>query len=113
VRPGISAGPFGADSRATVISAARDRRPLFGHQPPGQHPVGARVVAGVAVGVALQVILVLWLRLPEVSHRFDFGHDLARPKARSVDVCDGVLDYPLLLIVDIRLAKNRTVCPAH
>ena len=57
-------------------------------------------MAGVAVGIALQVILVLRLRLPEVPHRLDLGHGLARPQARSVYVCDGILGYPFLLIVD-------------
>ena len=58
-------------------------------------------MAGVAIGVALQVILVLRLRLPEVPHRLDLGHRLAWPQARSVYVCDGVLGYPFLLIVDV------------
>jgi hypothetical protein len=56
-------------------------------------------MAGVAVGVAFQVILVLRLRFPEVSHRLDLGHDFTRPQARSLHICDGVLGYPLLLII--------------
>ena len=56
-------------------------------------------MAGVAGGVSLQIILVLRLGLPEISHRLDLGHGLARPQARRVHVCDGVLGYLLLLIV--------------
>src|SRR5262245_58067017 len=84
------------------ISVAGDRLArLFGRLPPGQHPIGARVMAGVAVWVALQVILMFRLRLPEIPRRLDLGHDLARPEAGGVYVCDGVLGNPLLLLVDV------------
>src|SRR6185312_180282 len=44
-----------------------------------QAPVRPRVVAGVAVGVVLQVVLVLRFGLPEIARGLDFGHRLARP----------------------------------
>ena len=99
--PGACAAQSWVDGKSTSLRDRRLADRLFGRLPPGQHPVGAQEMAGVAVGVALQVILVLWLRLPEVPHRLDLGHGLARPNARSVDVGDGVLGDPLLLIVDV------------
>src|ERR1700730_16073901 len=54
-------------------------------------------MAGVSAGIALQVVLVLGLRLPEGAGRGNFGHDLARPQAGGVDIGDGILGDPLLL----------------
>jgi hypothetical protein len=55
-------------------------------------------VARVALRVALQVVLVLRLGLPEGSRRLHLGDDLAWPQARSVDVGDGLLGNPPLLV---------------
>ena len=44
-----------------------------------KHPAGPDEVAGVAMGNALEIILVLGLGLPEIAGRLDLGHDLAGP----------------------------------
>jgi hypothetical protein len=38
-------------------------------------------MAGVAVAISLEIILMLGFSLPEVACRNDFGNDLARPQA--------------------------------
>ena len=60
-----------------------------------------REVAGVAVRVALEVVLVLGLGLPEGDGLADLGHDLAGPQARGVDVGDRVLGDPALLVARV------------
>jgi hypothetical protein len=47
-----------------IFDALFDSAPLGGRHAVGQLPVGAREVARVAVGVALEVVLVLGLSLP-------------------------------------------------
>jgi hypothetical protein len=49
----------------------------------------------------LQVVLVLGLRLPERPRGRDLGHHLAGPQTGGLDVGDGVLGHPLLLVVDV------------
>src|SRR3954447_14428420 len=66
-----------------------------------QLPVRPREVAVVAVGVALQVVLVLGLGLPEGDGLADRGDDLAGPDARGVDVGDRVLGDPALLVAGV------------
>ena len=46
-----------------------------------QSPVGPDEMAGVAVGITLEIILMLGFGLPEVACRNDFRNDLARPQA--------------------------------
>jgi hypothetical protein len=58
-------------------------------------------VARVAVGVALEVVLVLGLCLPERSGGRHLGDDLARPQTRGVDIGDRVLCDAALLLVDV------------
>src|SRR3954454_9199805 len=72
IRPMRARQPNEAARGAGVGCLAAD-----GLLPTRQDPVGPRVVAGVAVGVALQVVLVLGLGLPERAGRLDLGHDLA------------------------------------
>jgi hypothetical protein len=55
-------------------------------------------VAGVAVRVALEVVLVFGLGLPERDGLADLGHHLAGPQARGVDVGDRVLGDLALLV---------------
>ena len=50
----------------------------------------AREMAGIAVGEAFQVILVLGLGLPEGAGGFDLGHDPAGPQTRRIDIRDRV-----------------------
>jgi hypothetical protein len=60
-------------SLPTVLLSGRGLGPV------GQHPTRARKVAGIAVWVVLQIVLVLGLCLPERPCRRDLGDDLARP----------------------------------
>ncbi len=46
-----------------------------------QSPVGPDEMAGVAVGISLEIILMLGFGLPEVACRNDFRNDLAWPQA--------------------------------
>src|SRR3954453_12293168 len=66
-----------------------------------QLPVRPREVAVVAVGGALEVVLMFGLGLPEGAGGADRGHHLARPDARGVDVGDRVLGDPALLVARI------------
>src|SRR5712671_718661 len=70
-------------------------------RPLRQRPVRPDEVAGVAVGVFLQIILMLGLGLPERSGGSHLGDHLARPKPGGIDVGDGVLRDPLLLVAGI------------
>src|SRR5215217_5424913 len=75
--------------------------PLGGGLAVWQLPARPREVAGVAVGVALEVVLVLGLGLPEGAGLADLGDDLARPQARGVDVGDRVLGDLALLVARV------------
>jgi hypothetical protein len=66
-----------------------------------QLPAGPREVAGVAVGEALEVVLVLRLGLPERDGLADLGHDLAGPDPRGLDVGDRVLRDLALLVARV------------
>ena len=55
----------------------------------GEGPVGADVVAGVAVGEALEVVLVFGFGLPEVGGGGKLGDDFSGPFFGGVDVGDG------------------------
>src|SRR4051794_15205525 len=66
-----------------------------------QLPARPREVAVVAARVALEVVLVLGLGLPERDSLADLGHDLAGPQARGVDVGDRVLGDLALLVARV------------
>src|SRR5215472_7746288 len=68
---------------------------------PRQLPAGADVVAGVPVGVTLQVVLVLGLGLPERPGGRHLGNHLAGPQAGGLDVGDGVLGGLLLRVAEV------------
>src|SRR5918996_553729 len=70
-------------------------------RPARKPPVGPDEVAGVAVRVAFQVVLMLRLGLPEVAGRGYLGHHLARPESRRFDIGDRVLRDPLLLLARV------------
>src|SRR5262252_10037169 len=55
-----------------------------------QLPAGADEVARLAIGMLLQVILVVLLRLPELPCRCYLRHDFSGPEAGCIDVGDGV-----------------------
>ena len=61
--------------------------------------------------VSLQVVLVLRLGLPEVTAWLDLGYDFAGPDSRGVDVGDGVLGDPSLLVT--RIEDGGTVASAN
>ena len=67
----------------------------------GQVPFRAHVVAGVAAGVALQVILMFWFGFPEVTGRCHFGDHRGGPPPRCVDIGDGVQRDALLIVIEI------------
>ena len=75
-------------------------RPLR-RRTPGQHPIRARIMAGVAVGITLEVVLVLRLRLPEIADGLDLRDDLARPQTRSVDIGDRLQCRLFLRLVNV------------
>src|SRR3954453_9636330 len=78
----------------------------------GQLPARSREVAGVAVGVALEVVLVLGLGLPERDGVADLGDHLAGPQARRIDVGDRVLGDLALLVArheDLRAVAGADV----
>src|SRR5688572_7553510 len=81
-----------------------------------QLPAGPDEVARIAVGVALEVVLVLGLGFPEIAGGRDFGHDLAGPQPRRVDVGDRVLGDALLLMARVEdrgaVARSRVVALA-
>src|SRR5215211_4153912 len=80
----------------------------------GQHPPRAWEVAGVAVRVAHQVVLVLRLGLPERTGWGDLGDHLAGPEPGGVDVGDGVLGNPALLLIEVedrRAVAHADVIP--
>ena len=66
-----------------------------------QSPAWTDEMTGVATGIALQIVLVLEFRLPEVTSGNNFRHNPARPKARSIDVGDRVLREATLLVVGV------------
>jgi hypothetical protein len=57
-----------------------------------------RVVAGIAAGLALEVVVVLGLSLPEGTRRAHPCDHVARPEARGIDVGDRVLGHLTLLV---------------
>src|SRR5215472_15266694 len=87
--PASHRAPLRTWLRGDVLRAAR------------QLPAGPDEVAGVPVGVVLEVILVLGLGFPERPGRGDFGDHLPRPQAGGVDVGDGVLGDLLLLVAEV------------
>ncbi len=66
-----------------------------------QRPFRPNEVTGVAVRIFFQVILMLGLGLPERTGRSQLGDNLARPKAGSIDIGDGVFRDPLLRVAGI------------
>src|SRR5215467_6156866 len=79
---GSSRGGVPAASRKSRLARRRPHVPRSpsGGVPPRQLPMRADEVAGVAVRMAFQVILVLGLGLPEIASRRELSHDLSRPQ---------------------------------
>src|SRR5579859_1714139 len=78
---------------SAALRAGGASRPRSGALPIGarQLPVRPDEVAGVAVWIALEVVLMLGLGFPEVPCRGHFRHDATRPQARGFDVGDRLL----------------------
>src|SRR5919106_4558113 len=66
-----------------------------------QDPVGPHEVTRIAVGIPLEVVLMLRLGFPERTCRRHFGHELSRPPARSVYVSDRFLGNAALFVVEV------------
>src|SRR3954454_2568149 len=109
----MSTGWWPRSSRASpppaCTSADRLRRVLAVRQ----LPVRPGEVAGVPARIALEVVRVLGLGLPEPDGLTDLGHDLAGPQARGVDVGDRVLGHLALLVARWRRSRtdSRSRCP--
>src|SRR6185436_6987714 len=72
---------------------------LLGCCPLRENPARPHEVAGVAVRVPLEVVLMLGLGLPERARGGYLRHDLPRPATGCVDVGDRLLgDAPLLVV---------------
>src|SRR5258708_2408826 len=69
-----------------------------------QLPFRPHVVAGVAAGVVLQVVLMFWFGFPEVTGRRHFGDRRGGPPPRCVDIGDGVARDAFLIVIEI---ENR------
>src|SRR5665213_2665810 len=67
-----------------------------------KHPIRPWEVARVAVGVLLEVVLVLLFGLPECAYRSEFSHHFAGPDSGLLNVSDRVFGYPPLLSVDVK-----------
>src|SRR5688572_24573069 len=68
---------------------------------PRQSPVGPDEMAGVAVRISLEVILMLGFGLPELACGNDLGHNFVGPQARSIDISDRVFGNPPLLVAGV------------
>src|SRR3546814_10518859 len=79
-------------------SKSRSCRGLASSLPLGKDPAGTRGVTGVAVRIALQIVLLLRLSFPEIADRRHICDDLARPQARPVHVGDRLLPHLFLQI---------------
>src|SRR6187200_134886 len=76
--------------RASPLPLPLQSAALSGGFAVGQLPARSGEVAGVAVRVALEVVLVLGLGLPERDGLADLGHHLAGPQSRGLDIGDRV-----------------------
>jgi len=68
-------------------------------------------VAGIAIGMFLQVVLVLCLSVPEIAGGYDFGYDFAGPFARDVQFCDKFFRGILLGFIQVK--NCGTIGSAH
>jgi hypothetical protein len=75
-------------------------------------PVWPDEMAGIAIRIPFQIILMLGLGLPKVAGRGDLRHDFPRPKTGCLDIGDGVVGDPLLFsggIEDARAVAQSTI----
>ncbi len=77
----------------------------------GKLPARADEVAGLAVGMFPEIILLVLFRLPEWSSWADLGNHLSRPQARSVDVGNWCREPPLSAPLGRGRWRNERRCP--
>src|ERR1700722_20843365 len=68
-------------------------------------------MTGIAVGISLQIVLMLGLCFPEIPRRSDLRHDLSRPSPRRIDVGDGLLGDALLFIAGVEDRRSIALAP--
>src|SRR5436190_10305925 len=78
-------------------AARRATRSAVGNE----FPFWPHVVAGVAAGVSLQVVLMFWFGFPEFTGRRHLGDHRGGTPPRCVDIGDGVARDALLLVIEI------------
>src|SRR5574337_221520 len=106
--PGSACNSAGSPGMTTRKLSSRLSSRVLPHR---QRPVRPDEVAGVTVGDALQVILVLRFGFPEIAGGRQFRHHLAGPQAGSVHVRDRVHgDAPLFVV---QVEDRRTVAGAE
>src|SRR5580693_2780858 len=64
-------------------------------------PIRPDVVAGVAIWISFQVIVVFGLSFPERTSRFYFSHRFSGPYSRGIDVGNRLFCGPFLFIACI------------
>jgi len=94
---------------------------LVGSRPPRRRliPASREKVACVAVGEALEIVLMLGLDLPERSRWLHLSDDASRPKPRGVDVGDGLFGHAALFVgeaegaVEVAVPLDDGIAPRH
>ena len=64
----------------------------------------------IAAGILQQIVLVLGFGLPEVTRRYDFGDDFARPQTGFVNISDRIFGNLALLVR--RIENRRSIARA-
>jgi len=77
----------------------------------GKLPVRPFYVAGITPWIFLQVILVLFLGVPEIACRYYFSDDPARPFTGSLHFSNQFVCHILLRFVQVK--NSRTIGGAH
>src|SRR5690349_21214936 len=72
---------------------------------PRQFPARTQEVTGIAVRIALQIVLVFGLGLPESAGGRDLRDDTARPQARRIDIVDRPQRLVTLRLGDIEYLR--------
>src|SRR3546814_15728759 len=91
-------------------SKSRSCRGLASSLPLGKDPARTRGVTGVAVRIALQIVLVLRLSFPEIADRRPLGDDIARHQASRDPDGNLVLRHLSLLLSSITKRPKESTC---
>src|SRR6185312_196987 len=97
--------------RGIVLSySASGRACAYRRLPFWEHPIRPDEVTGIAIGIILEIVLMLGLGLPERAGGCHLGDDFSRPETRGVDIGNRILgDAPLFVV---RVEDRRTVAGA-